>query len=134
MKLTIFKILIIIAIIVLSFLFYRNLNDVNEKIANQDIVLDLVANHDRYHEIYMKQFEGSHSKEETQRIINEVYLKDSNKIIKPQIQLGNISVKAKEDISEEELNKYRYYKFTYNDELDVLKIEGIKEWEGSNNE
>ena len=106
MKLTFFKVLIIICIIVLSFFFYKNLNEVKEKIANQDIVLDLVTSHDGYHDLYMKQFEGIQSKEDTIKIVKEVYLKNSNKIVKPQIQIGDKVVRSEDELSDEELNKF----------------------------
>ena len=134
MKLTFFKILIIICIIVLSFLFYKNLNEVKGKIANQDIVLDLVASHDGYHELYMKQFEGIQSRENTIKIIKEVYLKNSNKIVKPQIQIGDKVVRSEEELSDEELNKFDNYEFSYNSEFDVLKITGLEELEDDTNE
>ena len=134
MKLTFFKILIIICIIVLSFLFYKNLNEVKGKIANQDIVLDLVASHDGYHELYMKQFEGIQSRENTIKIIREVYLKNSNKIVKPQIQIGDKVVRSEEELSDEELNKFDNYEFSYNSEFDVLKITGLEELEDDTNE
>ena len=70
---TIIRVVIIICCIAFSLLFYKNYTEVNKKIESQDFVLDLVNNHDRYHEIYMKQFEGTHSKEESIRIIREVY-------------------------------------------------------------
>ena len=112
---------------ILSVLFYRNLKNVKEKIANQDIVLELVANHDGYHEIYMKQFEGIHSKEETLRILKEVYLNDSYKILKPQIQIENRILKTMEDISEAELDKFENYKFNYLSDSDIIQISGVEE-------
>lgn len=127
MKIIAFKIFIIICIMILSVLFYRNLKNVKEKIANQDIVLELVANHDGYHEIYMKQFEGIHSKEETLRILKEVYLNDSYKILKPQIQIENRILKTMEDISEAELDKFENYKFNYLSDSDIIQISGVEE-------
>ena len=134
MKLTFFKILIIICIIVLSFLFYKNLNEVKEKIANQDIVLDLVESHDGYHELYMKQFEGVQSRENTIKIVKEVYLKNSDKIVKPQVQIGEKVVRSEEDLSEEELNKFDNYEISYDSDFDLLKITGLEELEDDTNE
>lgn len=134
MKLTFFKILIIICIIILSFLFYKNLNDVKEKIANQDIVLDLVISHDAYHELYMKQFEGVQNKENTIKIIKEVYLKNSDKIVEPQIQFEDKVIRNEDQLSDEELNKFDNYEFSYDSELDILKIIGLEGLEDDTNE
>ena len=114
---TFIRVVIIICCIAFSFLFYKNYTEVNKKIESQDIVLDLVNNHDRYHEIYMKQFDGEHDKEESLKIIKEVYLKGSDKIINPQIQVGNIVIK-----------------FSYNEDSDIIIVEGIQEMEENTNE
>jgi len=134
MKLTFFKILIIICIIILSFLFYKNLNDVKEKIANHDIVLDLVTSHDGYHELYMKQFEGIQNKENTIKIIKEVYLKNSDKIVKPQLQIGDKVIRNENELSDEDLNKFDNYEFSYDSEFDILKITGLEGLEDDTNE
>lgn len=132
---TIIRVVIIICCIAFSLLFYKNYTEVNKKIESQDFVLDLVNNHDRYHEIYMKQFEGTHSKEESKRIIREVYLKGSDKIINPQLQVGNNVIKNEEEFKNiEYMNLYDNFKFEYKEESDIIIVEGIQEVEGDNNE
>ena len=132
---TFIRVVIIICCIAFSFLFYKNYTDVNKKIESQDIVLDLVNNHDRYHEIYMKQFDGEHDKEESLKIIKEVYLKGSDKIINPQIQVGNIVIKSEDNLANlEYMESYDNYKFSYNEDSDIIIVEGIQEMEENTNE
>ena len=132
---TIIRVVIIICCIAFSFLFYKNYTEVNKKIESQDIVLDLVNNHDRYHEIYMKQFDGEHDKEESLKIIKEVYLKGSDKIINPQIQVGNIVIKSEDDLANlEYMESYDNYRFSYNEDSDIIIVEGIQEMEENTNE
>ena len=135
MRNTIFKVIIIICFIFMSFLFYKHVCEENEKIATQDIVLDLVDNHDRYHSIYMKQFEGTHNREETKKIVKEVYIKNSQKIINPQVMFGETIIKTEEDLNNiEKLNSYDNFKFTYKVDADVLVIEEVQGLEDNGNE
>ena len=132
---TFIRVVIIICCIAFSFLFYKNYTEINKKIESQDIVLDLVNSHDRYHEIYMKQFEGYHSKEESLKIIKDVYLKGSERIINPQIQVGNIVIKSEDDLANlEYMESYDNYKFSYNEDSDIIIVEGIQEMEENTNE
>ena len=132
---TFIRVVIIICCIAFSFLFYKNYTEVNKKIESRDIVLDLVNNHDRYHEIYMKQFDEEHDKEDSLKIIKEVYLKGSDKIINPQIQVGNIVIKNEDDLANlEYMESYDNYKFSYNEDSDIIIVEGIQEMEENTNE
>ena len=132
---TVVKIIIIICFIVFSLLFLKNFNAVKDKIATQDIVLDLVRNHDRYHNIYMEQFCGQHNKAETKKIIEKVYLSNSEKILNPQVKFGDVIIKSKEDLLEsEEYQKYEKFDFSYNKDNDLIVVKGIEELEGDSNE
>ena len=82
----------------------------------------------------MKQFEGVQNKENTIKIIKEVYLKNSDKIVKPQIQFGDKVIRNEDELSDEELNKFDNYEFSYDSEIDILKIIGLEGLEDDTNE